>query len=192
MSSDIKEILYPFFLKCIEFTNNDKYWNNIFENLSYGICPYNTYIYNQYLCCNHKIHKFKYYFIDREPEELYTDIYKLLSNMGIMSNKDKLSIYNINKEHKYNNWIDIKKKSIKQTLIEKFVIEKMKKHNLDYDIAYKLLNNIILGLLLKTIVTKHIKYENNKIIDITCLQFSNNSYSFSHNINNYNSNFIVI
>ena len=86
--SGVKEIIYPFFLKCTEYAS-DNYWNNIFENLSYGICPYNTYIHNNYFCCNHKVHKFKYYLLDRESKDLYTDIHKLLSDMGLISNKDK-------------------------------------------------------------------------------------------------------
>ena len=44
-------------------------------------------------------------------------------NFNDLPGEIKLKIYNINKEHKYDNWIDIKKKSIKQTLIEKFVCE---------------------------------------------------------------------
>ena len=178
-------------MKCTEYTE-DKYWNNIFENLSYGICPYNTYIHNNYLCCNHKVHKFKYYFVDRDAKELYTDIHKLLSNIGLMSNKDKLSIYKNAKKVKYDNWIDIKKKSIKQTLIEKFVIDKKKTHNLDYTTSYSLINKIILGLLLKTITHKHIVYDDNRIIDITCIKFTDKGFNFLHDIYNYTCNFIVI
>lgn len=186
----VKEIIYPFFLNCIEYTT-DNYWSNIFENLSYGVCPYNTYIYNNYLCCNHKVHKFKYYLLDRNYKELYNDIHKLLSNIGLMSNKDKLNIYNLDK-NKYENWIDIKKKSIKQTLIEKFVIKKKIQYNLDYSTTYKLLNKIILGILLKTINVKHIIFEENNIIDITCINFTKNNFNMLHDIYNYNSNFIVI
>lgn len=189
--SGAKEIVYPFFLKCTEYTT-DNYWSNIFENLSYGICPYNTYIYNNYLCCNHKVHKFKYYFLDREAKELYTDIHKLLTNIGMISNKDKLHMYNTINSSKYENWCDIKKKSIKQTLIEKFVIQKKKEYYLDYSTTYSLLNKIILGILLKTINYNHIVYDNYNILDITCIEFCKHDFKFLHDIYNYNSNFIVI
>ena len=188
--SGVKEIIYPFFLKCTEYAS-DNYWNNIFENLSYGICPYNTYIHNNYFCCNHKVHKFKYYLLDREPKDLYTDIHKLLSNMGLISNKDKLNIYKLS-NNKYDSWIDIKKKSIKQNLIEKFVINKKKEYNLDYSKTYLLLNKIILGILLKTINYKHIIYEDNHILDITCINFCKHDFKFLHDIYNYNSNYIVV
>ena len=188
-----KEILYPYFLNCTEFTNGDKYWNSIFENLSYGICPYGIYINNNYLCCNHKIHKFRYSLTNKNSKTLYNDIYKILSDFGLMSKKDKLSIYNDStKDYSNINWGLIKKKSIKATLIEKYVIEKQKEYNLSHQQANTLLKTINIGLLLKTILPKHITYNDNRITDITCIDFDNNYYTFKINIYNYSSNFIVI
>ena len=187
------EIQYPLFLKCIEYTNGDKFWNNIFENLSYCICPYNIYIFNNYICSNHKIHKFKYCFLNKTSIELYNDIHKLFVNLGIMSNIDKKSIEETNIDNVvYENWSDIKKKSIKQSLIEKYIISKKKEFNLDYILAHKILNKLLLGLLLKTITSKHIVYKDNNITDITCLNFFENGCTLNHNIYNYNSNYIVV
>ena len=75
--SVVNEIIYPFFLQCTQYTE-DKFWCNIFENLSYGICPYGVYIYNDYLSCNHKVYRFKYHLLNKEPKNLYDDIFKLL------------------------------------------------------------------------------------------------------------------
>ena len=85
-----------------------------------------------------------------------------------------------------------KKKSIKNTLIEKYVIEKQKEYNLDDKQTISLLKIIKLGLLLKTILPKHIIYNNNSIQEISCISFKNNTYNLDTNIYNYTSNFIVI
>lgn len=187
-----KEILYPYFLECTQFTNGDKYWNSIFENLSYGICPHGVYINNNYLCCNHKVHKFRYSLLNKNPKTLYKDIHKILSKLGLMSKKDKLSIYSDNDDFLLTDWYLIKKKSIKNTLIEKYVITKQKEHNLSDQTTQELLKVIRLGILLKTILHKHITFNNNVIEDINCIHFKNNSYDIDIDIYNYNSNFIVI
>ena len=54
-----KEILYPIFLECYNHSD-DIYWQNIFEDLSYGISPYGTYFSKDYLCCNYKKKEFSY------------------------------------------------------------------------------------------------------------------------------------
>ena len=110
-----------------------------------------------------------------------------------MSNIDKKSIEETNIDNVvYENWSDIKKKSIKQSLIEKYIISKKKEFNLDYILAHKILNKLLLGLLLKTITSKHIVYKDNNITDITCLNFFENGCTLNHNIYNYKSNYIVV
>ena len=72
-----KEILYPVFLECLQFTN-DFFWENIFEDLAYGKTPYGTYINKDFLCCNYKDKEFSYKIEKKEPELLYNDILFLL------------------------------------------------------------------------------------------------------------------
>ena len=43
-----KEIVYPVFLECCEFSV-DSFWENIFEDLAYGKTPYGTYINKNFL-----------------------------------------------------------------------------------------------------------------------------------------------
>ena len=38
-----KDIVYPGFIECLQFTE-DIFWENIFEDLAYGKTPYGTYI----------------------------------------------------------------------------------------------------------------------------------------------------
>ena len=82
-----KELIYPFFLECCQFTK-DLFWVTIFENLAYGEAPYGTYISKGYLCCSFKNKKFTYKIERKDAEILYRDIHNLLTNkVGILSRK---------------------------------------------------------------------------------------------------------
>ena len=54
-----REIIYPIFLECCQFTD-DKFWENVFEDLAYGKTPYGTYISKDFLCCSYKKKEFSY------------------------------------------------------------------------------------------------------------------------------------
>ena len=54
-----REIVYPIFLECCQFTD-DKFWENVFEDLAYGKTPYGTYISKDFLCCSYKKKEFSY------------------------------------------------------------------------------------------------------------------------------------
>ena len=85
-----KDILYPMFLDCMELID-DKFWENVFEDLAYGKPPYGTYISKDSLCCNYKDKEFIYKIEKKNPKQLYSDIYSLLSKkLGILSKQDKL------------------------------------------------------------------------------------------------------
>ena len=173
-----KEIVYPFFLECIQFTE-DAFWENIFEDLLYGIAPYGTYISKNFLICNYKNKEFSYKLEKKDdPEKIYKDIHELLSEkLGILSEKEKIqksmNFYKIN-ENKNEQWIDIKKKNTKDMLIEHYVIEMKKTHNLSLKTAKHLLSYIFFGLSFKTITSKNIIYQNGKIISIKDINFINN------------------
>ena len=74
-----KEIIYPVFLECCQFTI-DSFWENIFEDLAYGKTPYGTYINKDFLCCSYKDKEFSYKIERKDSEKLYKDIYNLLVN----------------------------------------------------------------------------------------------------------------
>jgi hypothetical protein len=129
-----KEIIYPVFLECLQFTN-DFFWENIFEDLAYGKTPYGTYINKDFLCCNYKDKEFSYKIEKKEPEQLYNDILFLLGKkLGILSLKDKnnkqIDFKNIENELKEcrKNWSNIRKKNIKDLLIERYVLNMKDKY----------------------------------------------------------------
>ena len=55
-----REVIYPIFLKCIDYTGNDTFWRETFEELSYGNCYQGSYINKGFLCSNIKGKEFIY------------------------------------------------------------------------------------------------------------------------------------
>jgi len=183
-----KEILYPVFLECLQFIN-DAFWENIFEDLAYGKTPYGTYINKDFLCCNYKNKEFSYKIEKKDPKTLYNDIYSLLGKkLGILSIRDKtnrqIDFQNIENELKEcrKNWANIRKKNIKDLLIERYVLNMKNKYSLSYKQAQTLLSTIFIGLVFKVISVKDIKYSDGNITEIEGISFSNKEFKFEKNI----------
>ena len=185
------ELIYPIFLMCLNFIE-DNYWKIVYEDLSHGKCPYGLYIKNDYICCNYKNKKFNYKIEDKDPYIFYTETFDLLKHtFGLLSNYDKQN----NKEqfllHQQdlihdtsNDWNLIKKKNIKLLFIEKFIISNKTKYNLTNVMCQQLLHIILLGLLLKTITSNDIIFEDNQIKKIKGISFKKNR--FINGINLFN------
>jgi len=183
-----KEIVYPVFLECLQFTN-DFFWENIFEDLAYGKTPYGTYINKDFLCCNYKDKEFSYKIEKKEPEQLYNDILFLLGKkLGILSLKDKnnkqIDFKNIENELKEcrKNWSNIRKKNIKDLLIERYVLSMKDKYLLTFKQAQELLSHIFIGLVFKVISVKDIKYNDGVITSIDGITFENKKINMEKNI----------
>jgi hypothetical protein len=172
-----KEILYPMFLECIKYTD-DIFWENVFEELSYGKTPYGTYISKNFFCCNYKDKGFNYKIDDKNPEELHNDIYSLLvKKLGLLSQKDKikkrLEFLNTDEENKDSKktWSSIRKKNIKDLLIENYVISMKNKYFLTFKQAKYLISIIYIGMIFKIITVKDIDYNDGKINNINGIEF---------------------
>jgi hypothetical protein len=183
-----KEIIYPLFLECCQFTE-DIFWENIFEDLAYGITPYGTYINKGFLCCNYKDKEFSYKIEKKDSEVLYNDIYNLLAKkMGLLSQQDKLkkkidfSLMEDEIKEYRKSWSNIRKKNIKDLLIENYVIEMKHKYCLTIKQARDLLSQIFIAMVFKTINIKNINYEDGKIISIDGIKFSKKKVIFEKNI----------
>ena len=190
-----KEIIYPIFLECFEYTT-DSFWENIFEDLSYGKCPYGTYINKNFLCCNYKDKEFSYKIEKKNPQQLYNDIYNLFAKkLGLLSSRDKLKkkldFNNIEEELKFNKnkWTDIRKKNIKDLLIENYVIDMKNKYSLSNKQSKNLLSSIFIGMIFKVINIKDICYNDGKINNINGIQFEKNKIIYDKNIYDFDINF---
>ena len=190
-----KEIIYPIFLECCNIAT-DTFWKNIFEDLAYGKCVYGTYISKDFLCCSYKEKSFSYKIEKKNIEELYNDIYNLLTKkLGILSQNEKIKkriqFYDIEEKIKSERkeWANIRKRNLKDLLIERYVIDIKKKYNLTISQTKYLLSVIFISIIFKVINTKDIIYENGKIINIKGICFKKNQIILKRDIYNLKINF---
>ena len=183
-----KEIIYPVFFECCEFAK-DNFWKNIFEDLAYGKTPYGTYINKDFLCCSYKNKEFSYKIERKDSKTIYDDIYNLLTNkLGILSRKEKVKklvafhktetrIKELRQE-----WGNIRKKNIKDLLVEKYVIDMKNKHSLTIKQAKYLLSVLFMAIVFKVITSKDIEYSDGKIQNIDGIEFSKKKIMLKRNI----------
>ena len=191
--SNKKEIIYPIFLECCQYTD-DIFWENIFEDLAYGKTPYGTYISKDFLCCNYKDKEFSYKIEKKKSTQLYSDIYLLLSKkLGLLSPRDrikkKIDFYNIEEEIKESrkSWTSIRKKNIKDLLIENYVIDMKNKYSLSIRQSKYLLSIIFIAMIFKVITVKDIKYENGKIEHIEGIEIKKKKITLLRDVYNIES-----
>lgn len=184
-----KDILYPIFLECIPFCENS-FWTNLFEDLSYGKCPYGTYIHKNFFSCNYKNKEFSYKIDNVPPKELYENIFNLLVNkIGILSDEERknklLEFFNIDytlDENKYEKWSLIKKKNVKDSLLDRFLINIKYQYSLSDNQIKKLQKIINLGLIFKTISHKDIIMKNGEIDYINGFDFYEGGYEVNKDL----------
>jgi hypothetical protein len=189
MSPIKRDVIYPIFLKCLSYAQ-DEFWKETFQEMSYGNCYQGSYISKGFLCSSVKGKEFNYKFIDKDHEKIYNDITKLLKEkLNIMSKNDRqLLLQEINNADKElvklreMEWGEIKKKSFRDILFQNFVINAKNKYELkDYQV--KCLYNVInLGIILKSIKNSDILYTNGEIVEIKGINFSKNKYDISLDI----------
>ena len=183
-----KEIIYPIFLECYQFAS-DTFWENIFEDLAYGKTPYGTYINKNFLCCSYKNKEFSYKIERKNPEDLYTDIYNLLTKkLGILSQKEKVKkrvdfhqTESRIKEFRQE-WANIRKKNIKDLLVERYVIDMKNKHSLTLKQTKYLLSILFIAIIFKVITSQDIQYSDGKIQHIDGIDFITKKIVIKKNI----------
>ena len=171
-----REIVYPVFLECLEYTD-DIFWKSIFEDLAYGKAPHGTYINKGFLCCSYKGKEFSYKLERKDPEILWNELYQILTDkIGIFSQKEKkdqkLAFSEMQKLLKSEN-SNSRRKNSKDMLFQKYAIEMKREHNLSIKQTKYLLSIISICLLFKTITTKDIIIEDEKIISINGIDIEN-------------------
>jgi len=168
-------IVYPVLLAAAQYAT-DVFWRYIFEDLAYGRCPYQVYIHKNYLC-GMKGREFCYKIeIEKDPCVLYHEIFSLLSQKaGILSDKEKI----LEKERVHKTVLHqeeltysmIKKRILREMLMEQFIIYKSIQYEFSYRISEMLLSLITIGLCFKTISVSDIFYEKGRIESICGIFF---------------------
>jgi hypothetical protein len=173
-----KEILYPVFLECCQYAD-DTFWENIFEDLAYGKAPYGTYISKDFLCCGYKKKEFSYKIEKKTADVIYEEVYNLLTKrLGLLSHREKAkkkkvfsdledSIKDTRKK-----WVDIKKKNMRELLIELYVTRMKNKHLLNAKQAKYLISIILIAMVFKVITSSNIDYSNGRINSIEGINFA--------------------
>lgn len=183
-----KEIIYPIFLECSTFADN-KFWINVFQDLAYGKTPYGTYISKDFLCCNYKNKEFSYKIERKDPSKIYDEIYSLLTKkLGFLSEKERtkkiIDFHEIEKNLKNSreSWSDIRKKNVKESFIERYVIKMKHKHNLTIKKSKHLLSIIFTAMTFKIITSNDIVYSDGYIQNIYGITFANGKVKFEKSL----------
>jgi hypothetical protein len=158
----------------------DKFWENVFEDLAYGITPYGSYISNEAVSCKTKTGTISSVVIDKDNiQKTHDDIYDMFSNtLNILSPAERLETQNnfkrIEEDSKNtrDHWLDIKKKNIKDLLIDIFVVDMKAKHNISIQQTRYLRSIIHTAMLFKAIDGTDIKMENGNITSIDGIGFN--------------------
>jgi hypothetical protein len=80
------------------------------------------------------------------------------------------------------NWNNIRKKNIKDMLIENFAIKMKNKYSLNLKQSRKLISSIFIGMIFKVISAKDINYENGEILSIDGFSFKENEIIIERDI----------
>lgn len=183
-----KDIVYPLFVQCCQFAC-DNFWELIFEDLAYGKCPYGTYISKDFLCCSYKNKEFSYKIEKKDPNILYTEIYTLLTEkLGLLSHTDKIQkkkafidLENTLKDSR-KTWSDIRKKNIRELMLELYVTKMKSIHSLTLKQAKHLLSIIFIAMVFKVITNNDIQYENGRIQHIDGIDFVKKQFIIKRNL----------
>ena len=180
-----KEILYPIFLQCASQVE-DTFWRYVYEDLSYGKCPYGLSLQKNYLTCYIRGKEFSYKMDpEKSPKTIFEELDALLrERAGILSEKEKMTerarlcrqrttvpVKSSTAIQKKEEWTHVKKKMIRDTLLEQYVLENSQKYNVTAIMAKRVLSLLIVGLMFKTITAKDIMYQNGFIKKIEGFDF---------------------
>ena len=173
-----KEIVYPIFLECCQYTT-DTFWENVFEDLAYGKTPYGTYISRDFLCCSYRKKDFSYKIERKETRKVYEEVHNLLVNkLGLISPQERVKQKKLFDEYENSmrfsrdSWSSIRKKSVKELLIELFVPRMKNKYSLTLKESKHLLSVIFMAMVFKVITSDDIEYDKGMIQSIDGIKFS--------------------
>lgn len=175
-----KDISYPVFLK-IAMQMDDTFWKYIYEDMAYGKCPFGIFLEQNYLCCFIKGKEFSFK-MNYDSPNLIEDIHHMMKEKAeILSEKEK-----IQKKEKFlrdqkKNQSVISKKCSRDNLLQDYILENAKEHEIGIDICRRVINFLFVGFLLKLLDLRHITIHNNHISNIQGIQFEKRKILITNN-----------
>lgn len=176
-----KDIVYPDLQECFNL-ETDTAWKEIFNNMSRGLCPKGIMILNGTIVGSiSKKNSIKYSFLHKDPNEIIDNIKSLYSNLldiqsdNTKRNKEYDDINELYNDYVTMEWKSIKKKALKDLLIQNYVLELKHQYNLKSSVTKSGLDTICNALYLhKTHKNIDIEYSNGRILGIKDIVVENN------------------
>lgn len=156
-----KEIIYPIFIQVSTYCK-DNFWKQLYIDMAYGHFPFGVSVYKDRVFCSFKDKKFNYTCKD-DPEDIHrslTDLFK--TKLGILSSIDilqKRQNFQLLLYENFDDWKNIKKKNIRDLLIEKYALKLKDQYNLPINKVRRIIKKIILGFYFKLISNTDILYD---------------------------------
>lgn len=179
----MRNIIYPIFLSCRDCTN-DLFWKRIFENLAYGDTPRGIYFKDNTLYSITKKKEFNYTFNNKDSQVIYNDIHSLFNGIYGIKSKGDLSkkremfeeFQKVNSNRRSEDlWSKIKRKSLRDNLIQNYVIESKLKYHLDDENTKKLYFFASVGCTFKLFNGNDIYLKGGSVNSIEGIQLSENN-----------------
>ena len=170
-----KEIIHPIFLQ-LASNMEDTFWKYIYEDLSYGKCPYGIYIQNDYICSFIRGKEFSYRIDETNQKKTCDDIHQLLKfKAGILSEKEKIQQKeDFFQKKKTTDKKFMNKKFLRENLIQNFVLKESKKYDIRLDHQKNLISFLYTAFMFKSIGLNDLVFENDEIVSIDGVCFSKN------------------
>lgn len=174
MRENVSIVTHPIFLRCCQYIT-DPFWIYLFEDMAYGKCPYGIILKDNCIYSVLKNREFTYSLDQEEKniEKICEDLCQIFSSkLQILSQKDQFrhrSQCQTSVTNYMNNlyqWTDIRKKSLKDLLLEQYSLAQKQKQNYSYAFTRQLFAIVFIGIQFKTILSKHIHYKNRMITRI--------------------------
>jgi hypothetical protein len=169
-----KNVIFEEIYKCSLIEDN-KEWKQLLNDMARNICPKGiTVTENTTIKCNNsKKGNISYIFANKLPEENLKNIKELLKNFV---NIDKNILIDFFKKvhqntDEYIEWKKIRKKNIKEILLQNYSIDFSSKNSLCSKYVYRCFYNAL--FLDKTHTSNDIEFENNKIKNICDFEVEN-------------------
>ena len=174
-----KKIIHPNMIKCALLCDNPT-WKCVFEDLAYGKCPHGIVMNKNYIHCAIKGKEFSYKIDIRKPvQDLCKEISMTLEHFVPIDNDNQLSV-----GQGHTMWTQVKRTVIRDTLLERYVLDRGCSFNLSMNILRKLLSVLIIGLMFKTISSKNIEYRDGYIHQIDGFRYEPKKILITRNIFN--------
>jgi len=182
-----KNIKYPTFIYCLKYLENDLFWKNIFEDLIYGKTPLGFFINKDIIYTDKKDDSFPLTYLSQNFEHFCKDL------ISFFSQKIK-SVKLIHTNIKIQNWASIRKKAIKDMLVESFVLKMKYQHDLTIEQTRYLKSILLIAILFKILNINDIIIEHNCIQSIKGIVITKNKIDLSNHlfINKKNFNLIPV